>query len=59
MLDGGTNYGKGEQLWQPYMVRGTIGGAVFGPVGPLATWQDTRRYDLIKRRIKRLETRPE
>ena len=37
MLDGGTNYGKGEQLWQPYMVRGSIGGAVFGPVGPLAT----------------------
>ena len=36
MLDGGTNYGKGEQLWQPYMVRGTIGGAVFGPAGPLA-----------------------
>ena len=22
MLDGGTNCGKGEQLWQPYMVRG-------------------------------------
>ena len=21
MLDGGTNCGKGEQLWQPYMVR--------------------------------------
>ena len=36
MLDGGTNCGKGEQLWQPYMVRGTIGGAVFGPAGPLA-----------------------
>ena len=27
---------KGEQLWQPYMVRGTIGGAVFGPAGPFA-----------------------
>ena len=25
-----------EQLWQPYMVRGTIVGAVFGPAGPLA-----------------------
>ena len=36
MLDGGTNCGKGEQLWQPYMVRGTIGGAVFGPPGPLS-----------------------
>ena len=36
MLDGGTNCGKGEQLWQPYMIRGTIGGAVFGPAGPLA-----------------------
>ena len=36
MLDGGTNCGKGEQLWQPYMVRGTIVGAVFGPAGPLA-----------------------
>ena len=36
MLDGGTNCGKGEQLCQPYMVRGTIGGAVFGPTGPLA-----------------------
>ena len=34
VLDGGTNYGKGEQLWQPYM--GTIGGAMFGPAGPLA-----------------------
>ena len=38
ILDGGTNCGKGEQLWQPYMVRGTIGGAVFGPAGPLAAW---------------------
>ena len=38
MLDGGTNCGKGGQLWQPFMVRRTIGGAVFGPVGPLATW---------------------
>ena len=38
MLDGGTNYGKGEQLWQPYMVQGTIGGAVFGLAGPLAAW---------------------
>ena len=36
MLDGGTNCGKGEQLRQPYMVRGTIGGAVFGPTGQLA-----------------------
>ena len=29
---------KGEQLWQPYMIRGTIGGAVFGLAGPLAVW---------------------
>ena len=35
---GGGNCGKGDKLWQPYMVRGTIaiGGAVFGPAGPLA-----------------------
>ena len=32
----GTNCGKGEQLGQLYMVRGTIGGAVFGPAGLLA-----------------------
>ena len=39
MLDGGTNSGKGEQLWQPYMVRGTIDSAVFGPAGQLAVWK--------------------
>ena len=38
MLDGGTNCGKGKQLRQPYMVWGTIGGAMFGPAGPLAAW---------------------
>ena len=32
----GPTVARGEQLWQPYMVRGTIGGAVFGPGGPLA-----------------------
>ena len=32
----GPTVARGEQLWQPYMVRGTIGGAVVGPVGPLA-----------------------
>ena len=32
----GPTMASGEQLWQPYMVRGTIGGAVFGPAGPLA-----------------------
>ena len=37
MLDEGTNCVKGEQLWQPNMVQGTIGGVMFGPVGPLAT----------------------
>ena len=36
ILGGGTNNGKGEQLWQLYMVWGTIGGDVFGPAGPLA-----------------------
>ena len=36
MLDGGTNCGKGEQLWQPYMVRGDHWWRVFGPAGPLA-----------------------
>ena len=35
MFDGRTNCGKGEQLWKLYMVQGTIGGAVFGPAGPL------------------------
>ena len=32
----GPTVARGEQLWQPYMVRGTIDGAVFGPGGPLA-----------------------
>ena len=32
----GPTVARGEQLWQPYMVRGTIGDAVFGPAGPLA-----------------------
>ena len=37
MLDGGTNCGKGgnnygSRTWS----RGTIGGTVFGPAGPLA-----------------------
>ena len=36
MLDGGPTVARGEQLWQPYMVRVAIGGAVFGPAGPLA-----------------------
>ena len=39
MLDRGTNYGKGwnnngSHTWS----RGTIGGTVFGPAGPLAAW---------------------
>ena len=41
---------RGEQLWQPYMVRGTIGGAVFGPAGPLAartTYSVTVRYSVL------------
>ena len=32
----GPTVARGEQLWQPYMVRGTIGGPVFGPARPLA-----------------------
>ena len=32
----GSTVARGEQLWQPYVVRGTIGGAVFCPAGPLA-----------------------
>ena len=32
----GPTVARREQLWQPYMARGTIGGAVFGPAGPLA-----------------------
>ena len=32
----GPTVARGGQLWQPYMVRGTIGGSVFGPAGPLA-----------------------
>ena len=32
----GPTVARGEQLWQPYMVRGTIGGAVFGSAGPHA-----------------------
>ena len=31
----GPTVARGEQLWKPYMVRGTIGGTVFGPAGPL------------------------
>ena len=27
----GPTVARGKQLWQPYMVQGTIGGAVFGP----------------------------
>ena len=36
MFDGGTNCGKGEQPWQLYMVRRTIGGVMFASAGPLA-----------------------
>ena len=32
----GSTVARGEQLWQPYVVRGTIGGAVFGSAGQLA-----------------------
>ena len=32
----GPTVARGEQLWQPYIVRGTIGGTVFGPARPLA-----------------------
>ena len=38
MLDGGTNCGKGEQLWQPYMIWGTIGCTVLGLARPLVAW---------------------
>ena len=32
----GPTVARREQPWQPYMVRGTIGGVVFGPAGQLA-----------------------
>ena len=34
----GPTVARGEQLWQPYMVRGNIGGTVFGPAEQLAAW---------------------
>ena len=37
MLDGGTNCGKGGTTMAAIHGLGTISGAVFGPVGPLAT----------------------
>ena len=36
MLDGGTNCGKGNNNGSRTWSGGTIGGAVFGPAGPLA-----------------------
>ena len=32
----GPTVARGKQLWQPYMVQESIGGAVFGSAGPLA-----------------------
>ena len=37
----------GGRLWQAYMVRGTIGGAVFGPAGPLAARTTYGVTDLV------------
>ena len=43
-----------EPLWQPYMVRGTIGDAVFGPAGPLAARTTYGVTGHIKMRFSRM-----
>ena len=48
----GPTVARGEQLWQPYMVRGTIGGVVFGPAGSLAV-QTTYGVTATRKQKKR------